>query len=148
MVQKEIEVILARHLSSYLATPIFIVDPEGNLLFYNEQAEAILGHRFNETGEMPVSEWATIFQPMDKLGLPLATDKLPAAPLFAQASGKAWNKDAWKKPMKEAAAAAGLPPGTVLYTLRHSTITDLVIDGLDLLTVAFLGRYRNRPLGR
>lgn len=68
----------------------------------------------------------------------LATDKLPAAPLFAQASGKAWNKDAWKKPMKEAAAAAGLPPGTVLYTLRHSTITDLVVDGLDLLTVALL----------
>jgi len=68
----------------------------------------------------------------------LTTDKLPAAPLFSQASGKAWNKDAWKKPMKEAAAAAGLPPGTVLYTLRHSTITDLVIDGLDLLTVALL----------
>lgn len=68
----------------------------------------------------------------------LTTDKLPAAPLFAQGSGKAWNKDAWKKPMKEAAAAAGLPAGTVLYTLRHSTITDLVIDGLDLLTVALL----------
>ena len=77
MVQKEIEVILARHLSSYLATPIFIVDPEGNLLYYNEHAEAILGYRFNETGEMPVSEWGTIFQPMDKLGLPLAAEKLP-----------------------------------------------------------------------
>lgn len=68
----------------------------------------------------------------------LTTDKLPAAPLFAQASGKAWNKDAWKKPMKAAAAAAGLPAGTVLYTLRHSTITDLVVGGLDLLTVAQL----------
>lgn len=68
----------------------------------------------------------------------LATDKLPAAPLFAQASGKAWNKDARKKPMKEAAAAAGLAPRTVLYTLRHSTITDLVVDGLDLLAVALL----------
>ncbi|MCE4557378.1 hypothetical protein [Pelomonas cellulosilytica] len=58
--------------------------------------------------------------------------------MFAQASGKAWNKDAWKKPMKAAAAAAGLPAGTVLYTLLHSTITDLVVGGLDLLTVAQL----------
>lgn len=66
------------------------------------------------------------------------TDKLPAAALFSQSSGKAWNKDAWKKPMKAAATAAGLPPGTVLYTLRHSTITDLVVGGLDLLTVAQL----------
>ena len=68
----------------------------------------------------------------------LTTDKLPAAPLFARAGGGAWNKDAWKKPMKVAAAAAGLPAGTVLYTLRHSTITDLVVGGLDLLTVAQL----------
>jgi len=29
-------------------------------------------------------------------------------------------------------------PGTGRFTLRHSTITDLVIDGLDLLTVALL----------
>lgn len=77
MVQKEIEVILARHLASYLATPIFIVDPGGNLLYYNEYAEAILGYRFNETGEMPVSEWGTIFQPMDKHGIPLSAEKLP-----------------------------------------------------------------------
>jgi site-specific recombinase XerD len=40
--------------------------------------------------------------------------------------------------MEAAAAIAGLPPGTVLYTLRHSTITDLVVGGLDLLTVAQL----------
>lgn len=77
MVQKEIEVILARHLASYLATPIFIVDPAGNLLYYNEHAEAVLGYRFNETGEMPVSEWGTIFQPMDKDGNPLPPAQLP-----------------------------------------------------------------------
>lgn len=77
MVQKEIEVILARHLASYLATSIFIVDPEGNLLYYNEPAEAILGTRFNETGEMPVSEWSTIFHPVDKDGKPLSPSDLP-----------------------------------------------------------------------
>ena len=62
--------------------------------------------------------------------------KLPAAPIFAQPSGQAWNKDAWKWPIKDAVLAAGLPAGVSAYTLRHSTITDLVTGGLDLLTVA------------
>ncbi len=63
-------------------------------------------------------------------------DKLPTAPLLSRADGKAWNKDAWKWPIKAVAAAAKLPDGTTAYTLRHSVISDLVHDGLDLLTVA------------
>lgn len=66
----------------------------------------------------------------------LAADKLPAAPLFARADGRAWDKDAWKGPMRAAVTAAKAPEGTTAYTLRHSTITDLVHGGLDLLTVA------------
>lgn len=65
-----------------------------------------------------------------------AKGKLPAAPLFARWDGKAWDKDAWKGPIKDATRAAGLPEATTAYTLRHSTITDLVQGGLDLLTVA------------
>ncbi|MCV2367019.1 tyrosine-type recombinase/integrase [Roseateles oligotrophus] len=65
-----------------------------------------------------------------------AKDKLPAAPLLARADGKAWNKDSWKWPIKTTAAMAQLPDGTTAYTLRHSVISDLVHDGLDLLTVA------------
>lgn len=63
-------------------------------------------------------------------------DKLPSAPLFTRSDGVAWNKDSWKYPVKDAARAAKLPEGTTAYTLRHSTITDLVHSGLDLLTVA------------
>lgn len=63
-------------------------------------------------------------------------DKLPGAPLLARADGKAWDKDAWKGPVKEAVTAAKLPAAATLYTLRHSTITDLVHAGTDLLTVA------------
>jgi integrase len=65
-----------------------------------------------------------------------AKDKLSGAPLLSRSDGKAWNKDAWKDPIKEAAKAAGLPPEVTAYTLRHSVITDLVTGGLDLLTVA------------
>lgn len=65
-------------------------------------------------------------------------DKLPGAPLFCRADGKPWDKDAWKGPIKEAARASGLDNSTCAYTLRHSTITDLVTSGLDLATVATL----------
>lgn len=67
-----------------------------------------------------------------------AESKTTLAPLFARADGVAWNKDSWKVPLKEAAAAAKLPPETTAYALRHSAITDLVTGGLDLLTVAKL----------
>ena len=65
-------------------------------------------------------------------------DKLPGAPMFARADGRSWNKDAWKHPVKNAAAAAKLPSGASAYTLRHSVITDLIRGGLPILTVAQL----------
>jgi PAS domain-containing protein len=77
MSQKEIEVILTRQLASYLAMPIFIVDPQGTLVFYNEPAEAILGLRFDETGEMAAAEWGAVFTPIDSAGSPLPAEALP-----------------------------------------------------------------------
>lgn len=75
--QREVEIILMRQLASYLAMPIFIVDPSGNLLFYNEPAETLLGCRFEETGELPAAHWANLFKPTDLMGEPLAADDLP-----------------------------------------------------------------------
>jgi len=77
MPQKQIEIILMRQLASYLALPIFVVDPDGNLLFYNEPAEALLGRTFDEAGEMPMSEWSTIFKQTDERGGPLPPNELP-----------------------------------------------------------------------
>ncbi len=65
-----------------------------------------------------------------------AKGKLPGAPLFVRPNGKAWDKNSWKKPVATAVEAAELPGGTTAYTLRHSTITDLVTSGLPLLTIA------------
>ena len=77
MSQKEIELILLRQLASYLAMAVFIVDADGNLIFYNEPAERILGHRFEETGEMPPTEWATAWMPTDDQGNAVAPEALP-----------------------------------------------------------------------
>jgi len=65
-----------------------------------------------------------------------AKAKLPGAALFMRANGKAWDRNSWKLPMAAAVAAAGLPKEATAYTLRHSTITDLVSAGLPLLTIA------------
>lgn len=65
-----------------------------------------------------------------------AADKLPSAPLFMRGNGKRWDKNSWKLPIAAAVNAAGLPADATAYTLRHSTITDLVSAGLPLLTIA------------
>ena len=65
-----------------------------------------------------------------------ARNKQPQQPLLSRREGQAWNKDAWKWPVKAAVHAAGLPATTTSYALRHSVISDLVHEGLDLLTVA------------
>lgn len=77
MSQQEIEVILSRQLAEYLALPIFIVDPAGNLLYYNESAELILGSRFDDTGPMVASDLAMIFRTVDKDGKPMKSEELP-----------------------------------------------------------------------
>jgi PAS domain-containing protein len=84
MAQKPIELILARHLASSLATPVFLVDADGTLVFYNEPAERVLGMRFEETGEMPASEWATEWVPTDDTGAPVAPDALPLSVAIAK----------------------------------------------------------------
>jgi PAS domain-containing protein len=77
MAQREIEVILMRQLADCLAMPIFVVDGNGTLVFYNEPAEKILGRRFDETGELPAGEWSSAFTPTDEQGTPLQPEQLP-----------------------------------------------------------------------
>lgn len=57
--------ILARGLASAIATPWFLVDPDGTLVYYNEAAEAILGQSYAEAGALKPDEWGTMFQPVD-----------------------------------------------------------------------------------
>ena len=79
MVGHDVELILMKQLASYLALPIFLVDPVGTLLYYNEPAELLLGKRYDETGEMPLEEWGTVFAPTDSNGVPMAPEDLPLA---------------------------------------------------------------------
>lgn len=79
MPQQPIELILLRQWASYLALPVFITDGEGNLLFYNEPAELLLGRRYDEAGEMSVEQLSGIFATETEDGAPLASAELPIA---------------------------------------------------------------------
>jgi len=55
--QKAIEIILMKQLAEHLAIAMVIVDNDGDLLFFNEAAERILGRRFEEVRGMRRGQW-------------------------------------------------------------------------------------------
>jgi PAS domain-containing protein len=72
--------ILARGLASSIATPMFLVDPKGTLVYFNEPAEAVLGQTYAEAGELEPEEWGTMFYPEDPAtGAQLSVEELPLA---------------------------------------------------------------------
>jgi len=75
--QRNLVLILARELASNCATPMFVVDPDGDLVFFNEPAERVLGRTFAETGVLTREEWGTMFSPVAEDGHAVPIEKLP-----------------------------------------------------------------------
>jgi PAS domain S-box-containing protein len=69
--------ILAREFASNLATPTLIVDGDGQLIFYNEAAEEILGRSFAELGEMSIDDFSASVAPRVEGDDPLPQDRRP-----------------------------------------------------------------------
>lgn len=82
-----------KHLAEALAVPTFVVDRAGTLLFYNVNAETILGKKFSETGEMQASVWSRLFFPTDDEGNALLPEQLPLMRTLNEerpANGRFW----------------------------------------------------------
>jgi PAS domain S-box-containing protein len=75
--QQNLVLILARELADKLATPMFVVDHEGRLAYFNERAGELLGDTFASIGRMELREWTETFAPADLEGRPLQVDELP-----------------------------------------------------------------------
>src|SRR4051794_18316267 len=75
--QKHLVLILAREFASNLSTPTLITDADGNLVFYNEAAESVLGRRFSEVDETALDDWLAGFEPRTLDSEPLAPDQRP-----------------------------------------------------------------------
>ena len=110
-----IQIILTRQLAAYLSVPLFLVDPKGNLLFYNEPAEPILGGRFDETGAMPLEEWSTAFNRVDDEGQPIPPEDLPLMISLTE-----------KRPAYKRMHMEGLDG-----VARHIEVTSIPITGLE-----------------
>lgn len=65
-----------------------------------------------------------------------AKDKMPNAFLLTRDDGKPWAHSDWDELLKAAATQAQLPAGTCLYTLRHSFVTQALLDGVSTLEVS------------
>src|SRR5688500_473674 len=77
VVQHHLVLILARDFASRLATPVFLVDAEGAVIYFNEAAERVLGRRYVEGVGMTAEEWGTAFAPTDDYGAPIELSDLP-----------------------------------------------------------------------
>ena len=47
-----------------------------------------------------------------------------------------WLKDCWKNVFRAARNAAALPGHFVVYSLRHTAISELIMGGMDVFSVA------------
>jgi PAS domain-containing protein len=79
--QRHIALILARDLAANLATAMLVADAEGELVFFNEPAELILGRPFAEA-QMTTADLARAFRPVDEAGRPIPASDLPLATAF------------------------------------------------------------------
>lgn len=75
--QRNLLLILAREFASKLATPAFVSDADGNLVFYNEPAEQLLGRTFAEAGEVAAEEWASLYTVEELDGTPTPLERNP-----------------------------------------------------------------------
>ena len=64
-----------------------------------------------------------------KLFTRLAKGKLPNAPLLPRDDGKPWAHSDYDEHIRAAVRRAKLPKGTVMYSLRHSFITEALLSG-------------------
>jgi site-specific recombinase XerD len=59
-------------------------------------------------------------------------------PLLARENGEAWTRYYWRDLLQVARKAAGLGDDVVMYSLRHCAITEMIVSGIDPLSVARL----------
>lgn len=58
------------------------------------------------------------------------------SPLIVRDDGERWIRYYWRDEVQVARATANLPDDVVLYSLRHCAITEMLVGGIDPMTVA------------
>lgn len=65
-----------------------------------------------------------------------AGDRDEKAPLIVRDNGERWARHYWRDEVQAARKAAQLPDDVVLYSLRHCAISEMLVGGIDPMSVA------------
>ena len=79
---KSLPLILAREFAANLATPMFLIDAQGVLVFYNDAAALLLGKPFGELGEIPAEDFGAALDLAMPEGGPIRRRDSPAGVAF------------------------------------------------------------------
>ena len=81
---RSLPLILARELAANLATPMFLLDEQGTLVFFNEAAEVMLGKSYAEVGKVSANDFGEMLQLKDLDGSNLLKRESPPGIAFLQ----------------------------------------------------------------
>ena len=79
---RSLPLILAREFAANLATPMFLIDAQGVLVFYNDAAALLLGKSFGELGEIPAEDFGAALDLATPEGGPIRRRDSPAGVAF------------------------------------------------------------------
>ena len=74
---KSLVLIRAKNLAESVETPMLLIDAAGNLVFYNEGAENLLGTPFTDVGNVSSSEWEEKFKIRARDDKPAPLERMP-----------------------------------------------------------------------
>ncbi len=80
--EPSLPLILARELAANLATPMFLIDAGGILVFFNEAAELLLGKTYGEVGGITALEFGAMLELENVDGTPMRRRDSPAGVAF------------------------------------------------------------------
>jgi PAS domain S-box-containing protein len=80
--EPSLPLILARELAANLATPMFLIDAGGTLVYFNEAAELLLGKSYGEIGGITALEFGTMLKLEKVDGTPMRRRDSPAGVAF------------------------------------------------------------------
>jgi len=80
--EPSLPLILARELAANLATPMFLIDAGGTLVFFNEAAELLLGKSYGEIGGITALEFGAMLELGNVDGTPMRRRDSPAGVAF------------------------------------------------------------------
>ena len=90
--------------------PMLVVDAEGNVVFFNEPAEGVLGASYAEAGAMHATEWESLFQIEDLEGNPIPLEQMPGGiALVEQRPAHRVVRLTGRDDVKRTVAATGFP---------------------------------------